>query len=84
MEIKVLGAGCAKCKRLYEEAAKAIAQSGVQARLLNVETLDEIQKHGVLMTPALVIDGEVKCAGRIPKLPEMVSWITTAAAKTEG
>jgi small redox-active disulfide protein 2 len=81
MEIKVLGVGCAKCKKLYEEAQKAVAQSGVEAVLAKVEKIDEIQKYGVLMTPALVVNGEVKCAGRVPPIPEMVSWITTAALK---
>ena len=81
MDIKVLGVGCAKCKKLYEEAQKAVARSGVEASLTKVERIEEIQKYAVLMTPALVIDGEVKCAGRIPPIPEMVSWITTAAAK---
>ena len=81
MEIKVLGVGCAKCKKLYEEAQKAVAQSGVEASLTKVEKIDEIQKYGVLMTPALVVDGEVKCAGRVPPIPEMISWMTTAATK---
>ena len=81
MEIKVLGVGCAKCNRLYEEAQKAVTQSGVEASLTKVEKIDEIQKYAVLMTPALVVDGEVKCAGRVPAVPEMVSWIATAAMK---
>ncbi len=81
MEIKVLGVGCAKCKKLYEEAQMAVAQSGAEASLTKVEKIDEIQKYSVLMTPALVIDGEVKCAGRIPPVSEIVSWITAAAAR---
>lgn len=81
MKIKVLGTGCAKCKKLYAEAEKAVAQSGQPAELEKVEKIDEIMKYGVMMTPALVIDEEVKAAGRIPGAPEIVSWITTAAAK---
>ncbi len=81
MEIKVLGTGCPKCKKLYEEAEKAIAQAGLEASLSKVEKIDEIMKCGVMMTPALVVAGEVKCAGRIPKLAEMVTWLTTAASK---
>jgi len=81
MEIKVLGPGCARCKRLFEEAQRAIAQSGRQASLIKVERIDEIQSFGVLMTPALVVDGEVKCAGRIPPLAELVAWISAAAQK---
>lgn len=81
MEIKVLGTGCMKCEKLYAEAEQAIAHAGVPATLTKVEKLDEIMDYGVMMTPALVIDGEVKCSGRIAKAAEIVSWITTAAAK---
>ena len=63
------------------EAEKAVAASGVAASLLKVEKIDEIMKFGVMSTPALVVDGEVKCSGRIPQVPEIVSWLTTAAAK---
>lgn len=81
MKIKVLGPGCMKCKKLYEEADKAVAASGVAASLEKVEKIDEIMKYGVMMTPALVIDNEVKSSGRIPQLHEIVSWLTTAASK---
>ena len=83
MKIKVLGTGCTKCKMLYAEAEKAIAASGQPAELEKVEKLDEIMKYGVMMTPALVIDEEVKSSGHIPRSPEIVSWITTAAAKAK-
>jgi small redox-active disulfide protein 2 len=82
MQIKVLGTGCAKCKLLYGEAEKAVAASGISVDLSKVERIDEIMKFGVMMTPALVVDGEVKVSGRIPKSAEIVSWIMTAAAKT--
>ena len=81
MEIKVLGTGCPKCKKLYDDAEKAIAQAGLEASLTKVEKIDEIMKYGVMMTPALVVAGEVKCAGRIPKVPEMVTWLINAATK---
>jgi small redox-active disulfide protein 2 len=81
MKIKVLGTGCPKCRKLYAEAEKAIAVSGVSAELEKVEKIDEIMKQGVMMTPALVIDEEVKACGRIPSSSEIVTWITTAAAK---
>jgi small redox-active disulfide protein 2 len=80
MDVKVLGTGCAKCKQLYAEAEKAVASSGVAASLGKVESIDEIMKFGVMMTPALVIDGAVKCSGRIPRAAEIISWLTTAAA----
>jgi small redox-active disulfide protein 2 len=81
MKIKVLGTGCMKCKKLFAEAEKAIASSGVPAELEKVEKIDDIMKYGVMMTPALVIDDEVKASGRIPPSSEIASWITTAAAK---
>ena len=81
MEIKVLGTGCPKCKKLYEEAQKAIAQAGLEASLSKVEKIDEIMKYAVMMTPALVVAGEVKCAGRIPKVAEIVTWLMNAASK---
>jgi small redox-active disulfide protein 2 len=83
VKIKVLGTGCAKCKKLYAEAEKAVAASGVSVVLEKVEKIDEIMKHGVMMTPALVIDEEVKASGRVPSSSEIVSWITTAAKKNE-
>ncbi|MBK6846320.1 MAG: TM0996/MTH895 family glutaredoxin-like protein [Proteobacteria bacterium] len=81
MDVKVLGTGCAKCKKLYAEVEKAVAQSGLSASLEKVEKLDEIMKFGVMTTPALVIDGEVKCSGRVAPVPEIISWLSTAAAK---
>jgi len=82
MNIKVLGTGCSKCTKLYAEAEKAIASSGISATLDKVDKLDEIMKYGVMMTPALVLDEEVKASGRIPPCSEIVSWITTAAGRT--
>lgn len=79
MNIKVLGTGCAKCKKLYAEAEKAIAASGASPTLQKVEQIDEIMKYGVMVTPALVIDGEVKSSGRIPSMPELIDWIANAS-----
>jgi small redox-active disulfide protein 2 len=81
MKVKVLGTGCPKCRKLYAEAEKAIASAGVAAALEKVEKIDEIMKYGVMLTPALVVDEEVKVSGRIPGVAEMVTWLTTAAAK---
>ena len=83
MKIKVLGTGCAKCKKLYAEAEKAIASSGQTVELEKVEQIDEIMKYGVMMTPALVIGEEVKSSGRIPPSSEIVSWITSIAASMQ-
>jgi len=79
MKIKVLGSGCAKCKRLYAEAEKAVAAAGVSAELEKVEDIDGIMHYGVMMTPALVIDDEVKASGRIPASTEIAGWLSAAA-----
>jgi small redox-active disulfide protein 2 len=80
VKVKILGTGCVKCKKLYAEAERAISTSGVAAELEKVEKIDDIMKYRVMMTPALVIDDEVKASGRIPSTAEIVSWLTTAAA----
>jgi small redox-active disulfide protein 2 len=79
MKIIILGAGCPKCKKLYAEAEKAIASSGVKVDLEKVEKIEEIIKYGIIATPGLIINEEVKASGRIPQSDEIVSWITTAA-----
>jgi small redox-active disulfide protein 2 len=81
MKIKVLGTGCPKCKKLYAEAEKAIAASGLAVELEKVEKLDEIMKYAVMMTPALVVGEEVKASGRVPSTAEIVSWIASAAER---
>ena len=81
MEIKVLGLGCASCKRLYDDVEGAVKGLGLAATVTKVEKPEEIAPYKVVMTPALVINGEVKAAGRVPGAAEMVSWLTTAAMK---
>ena len=78
MQIKILGTGCRKCNKLYSEAEEAIAASGVKADLEKVEKIEEIIKYGIMATPGLVIDDEVKASGRIPRSSEIVEWIKTA------
>ena len=80
MEIKVLGPGCANCKRLYAEAEKAIAQSGQVVMLTKVEGIEEIVGYGVMRTPALVIDGRVVSSGKIPSAAEIAALMTTTGA----
>ena len=69
--IQILGTGCAKCKALAENAQKAVADAGIEARIENVSDIREIMKFNILMTPGLVIDGEVKAAGRVPSPDEI-------------
>lgn len=75
MKIEILGMGCPKCKKITQNAQLAIEELGIEAEIVKVEELDKITKYGVMMTPALVIDGEVKVAGKIPSKQEIISWI---------
>jgi small redox-active disulfide protein 2 len=80
MEIKVLGSGCANCKRLYAEVEKAVARTGQAATISKVEKMEEIAAHGILRTPGLVIDGKVVSTGRVPDADEIATMITTVLA----
>ena len=81
MEIKVLGPGCANCKRLYQEAEKALAQVGQPATITKVEAMEDIMAYGILRTPGLVIDEKVVASGRIPNAAEIATLIAAALAK---
>ena len=83
LSIKVLGTGCAKCNKLYAEAERAVAATGVEAKLEKVEELDDIVAYGVMMTPALVIDEVVVSSGRLPSQAKLVSMLTKAAKVRE-
>ena len=65
MIIKVLGTGCANCKKLEENAKKAVAELGIDATVEKVEDFKDIMKYGVMKTPALVVDEKVKIMGRV-------------------
>ncbi|NPV62595.1 MAG: thioredoxin family protein [Methanotrichaceae archaeon] len=69
--IEVLGTGCAKCKSLLKNVEKAVQESGVEAEIVKVDSLQEIMDRGVMMTPALFIDGEAKAVGRAPGVEEI-------------
>lgn len=78
MKIEVLGMGCAKCKRLMEMAAQAVQELGLEAEIVKVEAVKEIMKYNVLSTPGLVVDGQLKAAGRLPSLDEIKGFIQQA------
>lgn len=65
MKVQILGSGCAKCKLLEEHARQAVAELGLDAEVVKVSDIDEIMDMGVMMTPALALDGEVKSAGKL-------------------
>jgi len=78
MKIAVLGPGCAKCKKLYENTQKALAEAGTEAELTKVEDIQEISRYNVFMTPALVINGTVKSTGKVASPEQIKKWIEKA------
>ena len=75
MEIKILGPGCVNCEKTAKNVEQAVAESGIDAKITKVTHALEIAKHGVFGTPAVVIDGEVKCVGKIPDKDEIKGWL---------
>lgn len=75
MKIEILGTGCAKCKTLYENTKRAVEESGVNAEIVKVEDIPSIMKYGVMSTPALVIDGEVKFSGKVASVGEIMGML---------
>jgi len=71
MKIEILGPGCPKCKKLYENAEKAVKDLNLQAEIVKVEDIQKIINTGVMMTPALTVDGEVKSAGKVLSVDEI-------------
>lgn len=75
MEVKILGTGCAKCKKLEELVREVASELGVEAKISKVTDLNEIMDYDVMMTPGLVVNEEVKCFGRIPSKEEVKKWL---------
>lgn len=75
MKIQILGTGCPKCKQLTANAEQAIKDAGIDAEVEKVSDLQEIMKFGVMMTPALVVDGEVKSVGKVLSSQEIVNML---------
>ena len=76
MKVSVLGTGCAKCEKLYTTVEQAIGEMGLDAELQKVSGIQEIMAFGVMMTPALAVDGEVKVAGKVPSLEEIKEMLS--------
>ena len=75
MDIKVLGPGCAKCEQTEKIVREAVAESGVSADVEKVTDAMQIAGYGVFGTPAVVVNGEVKSVGKIPKKDDVIAWI---------
>ena len=70
-KLQILGTGCAKCKKLAENTAAAAELAGIEYELVKVTDLNEIMAFGVMLTPALAVDGEVKLVGKVPAPAEI-------------
>ncbi|HEC75923.1 MAG TPA: thioredoxin family protein [Thermoplasmatales archaeon] len=76
MKIEVLGSGCAKCKLLEKRVKEAIKEMGKKdVEIVKIESVEEIMKRGIMVTPGLAIDGEAKIAGRVPSIEEIKELI---------
>lgn len=70
-KLEILGTGCPNCKKLMELTEQAAKELGIEHEVVKVDDITKIMEYGVMMTPALVVDGEVKVAGRVPKIDEI-------------
>jgi small redox-active disulfide protein 2 len=75
-KVQILGTGCPKCKKLAENAQTAARDSGVECEIEKVTDINEIMKFGVMLTPALAIDGQVKAVGKVPSPDEIRKMLT--------
>jgi len=76
MKIEILGTGCPKCKKLFENTQKALIELNIPADLSKVEDINQIMNAGVMITPAIAIDGEVKSAGKVLSVEEIKKLIS--------
>ena len=76
MEIKILGTGCPKCKSLEKITHEVVQENNIEASISKVEDIMEIMNFGVVSTPGLVVDGEVKLSGRLPSRDEIKKFLT--------
>ncbi len=77
--VKVLGPGCQNCKNVEATARQALASIGLQANIIKVQDFNQIMQYHILATPGLVINEKVVCAGRIPSVAEVTTWLADAA-----
>ena len=75
MKIQILGTGCPNCKKTTANAEKAVKALGIDAEVVKVQDIEDIMKFGIMMTPALAIDGEVKVSGKVPSPDQIAEWI---------
>jgi small redox-active disulfide protein 2 len=78
MEIKVVGTGCASCKKLEESVRAVVAENNIEAEITKISDIMEIAKSGILITPGLIIDGKIKLSGKLPEKSEVEKIILEA------
>ena len=81
MKIEILGMGCPKCKKLTGIVTETVKELGISAEIVKVDQISDIMNYGVMITPALAIEGKVVVAGRIPSKEEIKKWILENQAK---
>jgi len=74
-KIEILGMGWTRCNQLAERAKDAVKELAIEAEVIKVQDIQTITNYGVLITPALVVNGVVKVAGKVPKVEEIKEWI---------
>lgn len=78
MIVKILGAGCARCKNLEAKVKEVAAKNNVDAEFFKVTDIQDIMKYKIMMTPGLVINEKVKCSGIIPSDEQILQWLNEA------
>ncbi len=78
MEVKILGTGCPKCKKLAQMVTDVVEKNNIAIEMEKVTEIDDIMKYNIMMTPGLMINGEVKSAGKLPKNEQILSWLKEA------
>lgn len=79
LTIKILGPGCSNCQKVNDVAHQAVAQFGLEAQFEKITDYAQIMKYPILSTPGLVINEKLVCAGRIPSVAEVTTWLADAA-----
>ncbi len=74
-KIQVLGTGCPKCEKVAKNAEAAVRELGIDGEVVKVTDINEIMTFGVMMTPGLAVDGEVKASGKVPSVEEIKAWL---------
>ena len=83
MKIEILGTGCPKCKSLMEIVNEAVKELGIDVEVVKADQISDIMKYNVMITPALVINGEVKLSGKVPSKAEALNIITSSLSKDD-